>query len=439
MIKTKRLTVAVAMILLSAVLLATASYAWFTMNTQTTTDGLDVEAYTDSLFLEISQTGADDEYDVKTTFTSGNSADLRLVTASLFKTNSFATIVATPGTTYLPANTYYRQLPSEDGAGVNYFKVDAATLSEASPTAGMYKNPVFNLVTTNAVVTGTYYDYEAATDSYKKVEITAASAYGHYALGSVAEDGAAVYEGTGVYYKADASGNLVQVKDLKAASDVTGYYTIVATTVDGTTEAVAATDYYLVSAAGEYSFIGEVPEGQILNEYLFWGRSYSTVYNEVQATNTLRVVDKTTANGTYYLTKTLYLRCGEGTINASHLKVDEVIVGGATNVLSDSIRVLFVATSTADAASPKRISACLYDAGANTYTYSNGSTCFFDTVLGNEKETITVDVYVYFDGTDEIAHNTQMATGTLNSQNIEIKFGIDEHDYNENYGYVYNN
>lgn len=50
---TKRLIPAFAMLLVSAVLMSTASFAWFSMNTNVTATGMTVSAQSDSIFLEI--------------------------------------------------------------------------------------------------------------------------------------------------------------------------------------------------------------------------------------------------------------------------------------------------------------------------------------------------------------------------------------------------
>ena len=51
---TRKLIPAFVMLLVSAVLMSTASFAWFAMNTQVTATGMEVKAKADSIFLEIS-------------------------------------------------------------------------------------------------------------------------------------------------------------------------------------------------------------------------------------------------------------------------------------------------------------------------------------------------------------------------------------------------
>lgn len=435
MIKTKRISLAIVMLIISALLLATASYAWFAMNTQTKADGLEVEAYTDSLFLQISTTDSDADYKTEVTFTTENTADLRLITASLFKSGlefvklpTYDTVA--DGTHYEGESTaYYEKVESDYGTGkYNFIKVEG--LDPTSSVAGLYKNPTFTLVATNAAKTGTFYEYNTTTHVYTQKEITGASAYGLYEMNGTAEAADALYDGSSRYYKLDASTKqLVAVTNLSLGTDLSGLVTLDDARIEDATVAAAATDYYVVNG-DDYSYIGAVDAETVLAEHLFWGRAYSSVTNDAQIGNTLNIIDSDDADD-YYLTKTLYLRCAEGTNNASNLVIDEINIGGAANALSPTLRILFVATTSADASTPKRISAALYDHGATgtKITYSDG-TNLFDTVLGNKAETVKVDVYVYFDGADEVANNHTVAGEQLNGQTIEIKFGIDELAYN---------
>ena len=440
MIKTKRFSTAVVLLVISAILLTTASYAWFAMNTQTSADGLEVEAYTDSVYLQI-KSDEDSEWKVNTSFAANNKKDLRLVTASLFKDSGFYSFVTfadsdvTPGTTYDSSATYYEKVASENGSGFNYVKVDVA---EGSSTTGYYKNPAFTLVASNAPIetAKTYYKYDAATNSYKGTALdVGASAYGYLNLTTAPISGAEYYDGTSLYYQASGS-NLVQVMGLVVPDEVTGYFVIDADEWDGSDATVEDNDYYLVSDAGDYSFIGTAvataptydagtfEAGTQLGNYLFWGRAYSTDVDDAQVDNTLSVIGSDKF-GDYILSKTLQLQCAEGTINATNLVIDDVVVGGASNDLSDAIRVLFVATSSADAGlTPIRTSSALYNNSDGSITYSNGQNNLFGTVLGNEAEQITVQVYIYFDGAVDVAKNANMS-GTLNAQTIEIKFGVD--------------
>ena len=116
------------------------------------------------------------------------------------------------------------------------------------------------------------------------------------------------------------------------------------------------------------------------------------------------------------------------------IPVEDVVVSGATNVLSPALRVLFVASSSID--NNTVISTAVYDAGVDTIVHGNDSAVgtydgnLFDMLLGNEAETVKVDIYVYFDGTDAAANNATYADAVLNGQSIEVVFGVDEESYN---------
>ena len=77
-IKSKKLIIAVCLLLISAVMVGTASFAWFSMNTEVGVDGIEVEAYSDALFLQISEDGSD--YDTSVTLGNGEPTPLRVIT-----------------------------------------------------------------------------------------------------------------------------------------------------------------------------------------------------------------------------------------------------------------------------------------------------------------------------------------------------------------------
>ena len=55
--KHQKILVSVSMLLLSALLLSSASFAWFSMNTDVQVKGIEFEAHSDSLFLQVSENG----------------------------------------------------------------------------------------------------------------------------------------------------------------------------------------------------------------------------------------------------------------------------------------------------------------------------------------------------------------------------------------------
>ena len=119
-IMTKRFLVAVCLLVVSATLLGSASFAWFSMNTNVNVDGIEVVAYSDALFLEISETGADDSYDTAITLANAKKT-LRVVTQKKLANGYRITevdianaqyvdgtfYVTTSDTTYVTGTTYY--------------------------------------------------------------------------------------------------------------------------------------------------------------------------------------------------------------------------------------------------------------------------------------------------------------------------------------------
>lgn len=476
----RKLVVATCLLLVSAVLMGTSTYAWFAMNTNSKADGLEVEAYSDSLYLEISQS-VDSGYAANTSFTTNNTGTLRLVTHKFFDYNEIVTITATEitdGSKYNGTGTYYKAADSDRSQSDLNYVVANGDLQAPDSTAGLYKNIVFEMVTSSGLVSGTYYElsqnkfvqktltnqsakglytacnYVAATGTYNGnstyyqktstgyavVDTTVgfesttdmSSYYLRVDSAPDAEATGAEYDGVSTYYSFDQTNKtFALVGTLELGSELNGYYTIAATAVDtATTEGDGTTVYYLKNEVDtdvyEYSYIGTIPDGQILANYLYWGRAYSNDPTAVQASNTLNIIADNDASD-YYLAQTLYLRQAEGTNHASNLRIADVKVGGAYNELSNAIRVLFVASSTSD---PDAIVTATYDCGLDKFVYANENkdeALLFDMLLGNEAETVKVDLYIYFDGTDDVAKNTD---AILNGQTIDIEFAIDELSYN---------
>lgn len=484
--KTNKILAATAMLLVSLLMLGTASFAWFAMNTRSVADGLTVEAYSDSNFLEISQN--DTDYSINTTFTDNNTGLLRLVTPKFMKDGEIVTITATPVTEgrYDGTGTYYKAVDSDKAGSKLSYSYANDELKEPSDTSEYYMDLCFILVTSDELVSvnnkTTYYKYSQNTFTGVVLDGVSAKGYytiGHYAKASSYVNGTtyyakqngkfvevpvtsgddvtpyyvvaggfgtkgatAVYDGASSYYVNSGSVDapvVSKVGGLELGTELNGYYTVTETSVtvaDATSNGTSV--YYLKNdvkdAQGntlytDYSYIGAIPSGTVLANYLYWGRAYSNDPTKVQENNTLNIINP---NGTgddavtnYYLAKTLYLRQAEGTNNASNLRIEDVKIGGAKNELSNALRILFVAYSEHD---EDTLVTYTYDPANDTGAESK---VLFSTLLGNEAETITVQVYVYFDGTDADANNAQVAGAVLNGQTIEIEFAIDELTYNK--------
>ena len=487
---TNKIAAATAMLLVSVLMLSTATFAWFAMNTRSNADGLTVEAYTDSNFLEIKNDEADAEFGIDTTFTESNVGILRLVTPKFFNTAEMVTIAPTQASgEYADENVdYYKLADSDMGAGAKFNYIYAnGELELASSLVGLYTGFDFEIVTSDAKVTTNDHYYKRVANKYVLEARMGESAKGYYkpvyyakyADGSTYQHGneyfnlvqgeyvkvdtsngfnngqtdvsmyyykvhgvpAALdvengvtprYTGEGVYYSLDTATNTFSVvSNLKVGTDLSAYYTLEVTNYSAAAHN-ANVEYYLANELenGEYdySYVGK-NDNAVVGNYLYWGRAYSNDPTKAQENNTLNIINPNGTNDdavtNYYLAKTLYLRQAEGTNNASNLRIENVRIGGAKNELSDALRILFVAYSEHDEDTLVK------------YTYDpandNGaeSKVLFSTLLGNEAETITVEVYIYFDGTDPVANNKQVAGAILNGQTIEIEFAIDELDYNK--------
>ena len=430
--KSKKITAALAMLLISAVLLSTASYAWFAMNTRVSADSLTVGAYSDSLFLQISETGADDSYDTEIHLDK-DVKNLRLTTPSLYKNLTFVTLnVPAATTTYTDGQTYYVKVASDMG-GYDYVVADMSAYKDtASDLTDHYIKTAFVLNSTHASPDAgyTYYNYDYTTDSFAPAT-PVDDVYGLYAVPTTYTGETGLYAGTGTYYKDNGSGTFVNVTHtLYRASTLPAdtYYLInAATHAEEKTTAAAGEEYYIrneVNGKYEYTYLGAVAENTVLADYLFWGRAYSSSLTDAQVANSLTVIPEGD-HGNYYLQQTLYIRQAANTNNASNLRIEKVTVTGATNPIGDALRILFVATS-----SSGETTTALYSPRNTTDANKVQDAILFDTLLGNAQETVTVQVYLYFDGTDAITYTSAINGGTLNGQNIEIEFAIDELDYN---------
>ena len=425
---------ATAMLLVSVLMLGTASFAWFAMNTRSNADGLTVEAYTDSNFLEISKD--DSVYDTDITYDTNNTGTLRLITYKRFNASEIVSgLVATAGTgTYVTGDTnkYYKAVEADMGTNYIYVPMTSETHG-ASSTAGLVKDPVFTLVTEERLGDDGKNYFKLEKNAYVKIDNPETISVKGYYVGvySDTEPAGSEYTGSGTYYRWDGT-KLTKVTGLHVGADLSQYYTITSNTVTLTEnqKGDGLTVYYLKNGE-DYSYVGTVSNAEYVKNYIYWGRAYSDKADEEQADNTLNIIDKA-GHADYYLQQVLYLRQAEGTNLANNLRVKDIRVEGATNSLYGAIRVLLVATSTSD---PTNIVTVEYDAGEDTYngyTHTEGSeTVLFSKLLGNEEETIKVDVYIYFDGTDTVAKNTTMVGASLNGQSVEIEFSIDELSYNQ--------
>lgn len=509
-IKSKRLIIAVCMLLVSATMLSTASFAWFSMNTEVSVDGIEVEAYSDALFLEIATVDNDSAYKVSASI-EGEKQALRLVTLMDVQSNLvYLTISPTSGyyTNAKSSNKYYVMGKSsgDDLGNLNLIKIDNNTLTPATDLTTLHA-VCFEKTDYNglAVADTTYYAKTADGQGYEVKNVAVgAKLYNSYVAVPVTyytrsgEDGSYVFTPATGIYEGDSVADKYEINFVEATTGApeTGvsYFTVtdgVYTEADMTSVTDLATGTYykaadeatLTTALGAdakhpayYDYndgtkaytIAEVTRGSDLaalklyaiagrdnnvnlasvnkdlylengddftcifdyesttknlsNEF-FWGKAYSDTLGQVQDTNTLSTIKKNFSD--YYYKNTVYLRNAENTNTANNLKIAEVNVSGRANELSPALRVLFVATN--GAGQETRIT---YDNG--TKEFSNNTGLLFNKILGNKGEVVKVDMYVYFDGTDDSAYTkADVDAGLLNGQSIEVKFTIDGPKYND--------
>lgn len=351
----------------------------------------------------------------------------------------------------------------------------AVSYADASSVAGLYKNPTITRIETaiayNAYVaaTGTYdaaVSYFAYTDgAYTTLDTSAgfvegstdmsnyfvantaeyyvlgtmdgqhtytkatglangASLKGYYTISGATQYADALYDGTSAYYAKSADA-FTLVTNLSKADAFDGLVALEAeeltlTALEGIDSLNDAEDI-LVYAADTYgySYVGTYTEGENVLGEIYWARAYSAASDEYEAAMPLNVI-KADKLGAYYLMKTVYLRNAENTNDSSNLRIEDVIVKGPATDINKSLTILFVATSTSGETKTVEFK--------NSNPDAINGTVLFDKLLGNKRETVTVDMYFYFDGAYEevMTDNVPEIAG----QSVEIKFAIDGPSYN---------
>ena len=164
----KKLIPAIAMLLISIVLLSTASFAWFSMNTTVSVTGMEIKAKTDNTYLLInnSVSGADEAAEAA----SIQAAGLLTVDFAMGPTEVYpsAPALTAAEAAYLPASTGKKV--GEDAitvAGVQVTNATTAatvtnwyTANAASPDAGF---AVISTINTSADISGTNTDITDTT------------------------------------------------------------------------------------------------------------------------------------------------------------------------------------------------------------------------------------------------------------------------------------
>ncbi len=444
------------MLLVSAIMLSSASYAWFSMNTDVSVEGIQFEAYSDSLFLEISNNAS-----------SGYAAGS--ITADTPKKAmrpiDYGHIGEELGTPYAIDETRITSgyfVVAKAGETQKYYYEKVLKTTENDTYTGEYDYICVNERLRGGSSVAGYYDGLVATpitstdysgDLYKKVYNDYVpytlqqdeTPLGYYTISEGAACTEGTYDSSKVYYSKDENGAFIRVIGLDEGSPLNGYYTIEKSAIsvnEGDTfyvESVRSDSdvypHYYAVKAHKAPAVGE--KAPILDGY--WYRGYSDNVDlsnpDAQSGRITGVIadgeyDHSTTP--YYLYDTFYLRMAQGSANATDLRISEVDILGsdAGTSLTQAIRIIFVATTNADEDAHTVIH---YNHRTGVFTNEEGYTdsqLIFENLIGNNGEVVTVEMYVYYDGTDE-------AVATYNSldisgHKIDVHFEIDKPYYADN-------
>lgn len=435
--KNRRILVSVAMLLLSAVLLSSASFAWFSMNTTVEVDGIEFEAYSDSLFLEISEDNSDFTPDDLTI--NNDKKTLRPVAYGTIEAlGTIYTLVATEITSDLEYYTsaginYYTKSLKADGndtkVGSEFDYICAnEDLYFGSSVEGLY---ILGSGVVLAPVTDATYDgdvFAKEGNDYVKVDNPTSKLGYYYISNTPTACGNVTYVPQNLYYQATtgADGSIVEltlVNGLNAGSRLKGYYTLALTEVS---EPVAGQNYYFKNSDNDLvAFTAHTEDGVGLDGYWYRGYSENIVPGtpDADAQNISGVIGGMNAqNSDYVLYDTIYLRMAEGSANATNLRISHVDVQGSDYqyALTKAVRIIFVCSSSAHGQTAR----ILYNNATGTFTNldTDATSALIDAnLIGNTGEVITVDMYVYYDGT----HASVATHDALNLSGHAIKVGFE--------------
>lgn len=463
--KNKRILMSLAMLLVSAIMLSSASYAWFSMNTDVSVEGIQFEAYSDSLFLEISNF-ADSGYesDVISADTERKSL-LPIAYGTLDDMGGAWSVSATPASGYFETDTterYYRKVQKTDTNDTYVGEVDYICVNEELYGASEINFECYILgegikfvpVTTS----GASNVYKKVGNSYVPYTPGAEGSYGYYTVDTTAA-ASGEYNPDKQYYMQATDGSWVVVDGLQSGSHLEGYYTLTVSRVSSVAEGETA---YIKSVRSDndpypnyYAFNGHTYQQSAdhsnknwFDEYWFRGYSDNLTEGSVAETPTadsqpgriIGVVDMdryTTETSPYYLYDTFYLRMAEGSGDATHLRISNITIDGSDSefALTDAIRVLIVARNSLDESEATDVTAIMYNNDTGTFTRHDGKTTndpqlLFETLRGNTGEVVTVEIYVFYDGRDpSVATHNQL---NLSGHKLSIGFEIEKPYYVEN-------
>lgn len=432
--KNRRILVSVAMLLLSAVLLSSASFAWFSMNTTVEVDGIEFEAYSDSLFLEISATSATAGFTPNDITVENSKKALRPVAYGYI------------GEFGVDGKVYSIQVEEADGyytdESINYYEVQIkGDANDTKVDANVLDYICINDKLEITEDISAYYvlgagglQFKANTDPnysgalYAKVgndyvlQNAPEQKLGLYYVVSNIANGNAQYLETNQYYKAEDNGDYCLVNGIHAGSHLKGYYTVTATEVNNPTSGT----YYIMNTDNDFvAFAAHAVEDEGLDGY--WYRGYSENIDatdpNADAGNISGVIGGMDAQDSdYVLFDTFYIRMAEGSANATNLRISDVTVKGSDDeyALTKAVRVIFICTSSTG----EEVARIFYNNETGKFTKlgtNEESTLIDANLIGNTGEVITVDMYVYYDGT----HASVATHDALNLSGHAIKVGFE--------------
>ena len=483
-IMTKRFLVAVCLLVVSATLLGSASFAWFSMNTSVNVDGIEVEAYSDSLFLEVSKT-VDGAYNTSVSL-AGDKQYIRLAKHGFVTKAYTLTETATTNTAYDGTTVYYKKVELKD----SYYKyVIADDLVAPEGIVGLYKNPVFVEITdstatmqsgvayyakqneyVNKYIPVSYEENKSANGLYtlapvytqiddadakaeadtvyytldngvytvvENVEVDVTDVNGKYTAAEIApEADGATKDSTATYYVKGVDGSFYVKNYFAPGSSVVGYYTLDTLNPQEITDLTAvSTKAFVMTATNEYSLLGdfsittENTTPTNITNMLYFGRAYSDIITDGNLDEALNII-KSTDVANYRYTNSVYLRNANNTNASKNLQAKFNVSG--TNPLTGAVRVVLIVSDVTDPDAVTYVNKVEYVKDMNgryTVNYGTGNN-IVDVLAGDEAQTLRVDIYVYYDGSDASAKNATNGVLELTGNKVDIEFIIDEQPYN---------
>ena len=447
--KHQKILVSVSMLLLSALLLSSASFAWFSMNTDVQVDGIEFEAHSDSLFLQVSENGtAFQAEDI--TFQNEPQKALRPIAYGTLANlggaysivmeevteGNYSKDIETLGTQYYKRQEKASTNDTKVGAGVYDYINVTDTLEKGTDVGGKYilGDGIKFVPNTDPAYAGTLYekvnnDYVVHTPGVGETKL------GYYCIqGSPSACAAGItYNGAKQYYNLENNGDYTLVSGFDEGTPLAGLY-VVKTETPEATPTVGST-YHFTNSDGDYiAFKVKDESSNGLDGY--WYRGYSENTNmanrDGQAGNISGVItnmDVEDEDNAYILADKIYLRMAEGSADAANLRISDITIKGSDNnyALTKAIRVAFVAKSSVTG---EQVAALIYnnvDGTIERLDDETDETLICSELVGNTGEVIEVSVYIFYDGTHEsVASSNNL---NLSGHSFSVSFEIDKPYY----------